>query len=153
MGGKGSGGHAGAGRKPKTALQHAVDGTSARVLPHPSAPVATAPPVVEEFDAPNDLTMDERHVWVELAPFAFANGTLVKSTSLAFRLLCRNIVLEKAMSVSLDRGGPNHRGLIQRVDAELLRFNLAPCGKPMYRTVDQPKPAPAVNPLNRFLKR
>ncbi|HJT94759.1 MAG TPA: hypothetical protein VJ777_22955 [Mycobacterium sp.] len=87
---------------------------------------------VEEFDAPNDLTFDERQVWMELAPFAFANGTLTKATSLGFRMMCRNIVLERRYAQSVtDQGSSNHRGMIQRVDAELLRFNLAPCGKPM----------------------
>lgn len=39
--------------------------------------------------------------------------------------------------------------MIQRVDAELLRFNLAPCGKPII-SAEPEKPA---NPLEKFLKR
>lgn len=146
MGGLGSGGkRPGSGRKPKSEAERRLDGNAGhrgRVLAHPSAPdrpVSVAPtaappaaPGVEEFDAPNDLTMEERHVWMELAPHAFENGTLTKATSLAFRLLCRNIVLERRYGMSiLEAGTANHRGMIQRIDAELLRFSLAPCGKPL----------------------
>lgn len=127
---------AGSGRKPKAAVARALDGNAnhkGRLLPHPSA--VTPPPaakVFDEADAPNDLSTDERNVWLELAAHATANGTLTDATSLAFRMLCRNIVLERQYMGSVaDRGSANHRGLIQRVDAELLRFNLAPCGKPV----------------------
>ncbi len=150
MGGKGSGGsRPGSGRKPKGALEHGLDGTVsqvARVFTHPSS----APAEIEEFDAPDDLTMDERHVWMELAPFAFQNRTLTKATSLAFRILCRNVVLERAFAQSVnDKGTANHRGMIQRVDAELRNFNLLPCGKPIYEAA----PVAAANPLQRFIKK
>src|SRR3990167_5947302 len=162
MGGVGSGGRRpGAGAKRRSAADPAVTGTRsrvsvpARVLSHPSvpaAPVAPALPVIDEADAPDDLTRDERLVWLELAPHAMANGTLVPATSLAFRLLCRNIVLERTASQApLARGTADHRGLIQRVDAELLRFNLAPCGKLMAGAVPA-APAAPVNPLDRVLK-
>ncbi len=136
MGGIGSGGGGrGQGRKPKPAAARALDGNAnhrGRVLPHPSSAGTSAEPdvpVVEEFDAPNDLTIDERHVWLELAPHSFGNFTLTKATSLAFRFLCQNIVLMRRYASSVqDAGGANHRGLIQRVDAELLRFGLAPSG-------------------------
>lgn len=149
MGGKGSGGHrTGSGRKPKSNRERTVEG--ARVLAHPSA-ASTAPPLVEEFDAPDDLTMDERHVWMELAPHAFQGRTLNRATSLAFRLLCRNVVLERELSKDVElRGGANHRGIIQRVDAELARFMCAPMGKP-HEIV--PASAAPANPLDRFLKR
>jgi hypothetical protein len=116
-------------------------------LLHPS--VATVPPQrlvpkVDIEDAPDDLVVDERNVWLELAPHAIANGTLTDATSLAFRLLCRNVVLERRYAVSvLDAGGANHRGMIQRIDAELLRFNLAPCGKAIASLEGQP----AVDPM------
>jgi hypothetical protein len=45
-------------------------------------------------------------------------------------------------------GGANHRGMIQRVDAELARFCLSPFGKPMYAA-----PAATVTPLDRFTKK
>ena len=153
--GQSGGRRAGAGRKPKTALEVAVTGDpghrQGRVLPHPSAGAVPAVAEIEEFDAPNDLTFDERQVWMELAPFAFANRTLTKATSLSFRILCRNVVLERLYGLSpTDRGGASHRGMIQRVDAELLRFNLSPCGKPIYEAAPAVVPA---NPLEKFLKR
>ncbi len=122
----------GAGRKPKSSVERALDGGAGhrgKVLPHPSSAPQTFK--VDEFDAPDDLTRDERLIWLELAPFAFANGTLTRATSLAFRVLCQNIVILRQYAGSVqDKGGANHRGMIQRVDAELLRFSLSPCGKP-----------------------
>lgn len=149
MGGVGSGGRRpGTGRKPKSAAEKGLTGQAShrgRVLPHPSStpPAAMAPVEVEEFDAPDELTMEERHVWLELAPHAFKNGTLTRATSLSFRLLCRNVVLERRYAVSvLDAGTANHRGMIQRIDAELLRFNLSPCGKRIAPDVTEPAADP-----------
>lgn len=139
----------GAGRKPKSAAERALDGNAGhrgRVLTHPTASTYVPPPpppVLDEADAPNDLSFDERTVWLELAPHAIANGTLTDATALSFRILCRNIVLERAFASSVnDKGSANHRGMLQRVDAELLRFNLSPCGKP----VAEPLSKPAADP-------
>jgi hypothetical protein len=156
MGGVGSGGRRpGAGRKPKSADLRALDGNAGRrgkVVTHPSVPPSStlvppppALPKLDEADAPDDLNADERKVWLELAPHAIANRTLTPATSLGFRMLCRNVAMERQYSQSVrDRGGANHRGLIQRIDAELLRFNLAPCGKP----VAAPESAkPPVDPM------
>jgi len=144
----------GAGRKPKSDAERAIDGNAGhrqKVVAHPSVPAIPEPVPVEEFDAPNDLAMDERHVWMELAPHAFAARTLTKATALAFRMLCRNVVLERDMRASvLDRGRAAHQGLIAKVDAELSRFSLNPCGKPMYQGA--PRAAPA-NPLEKYLKK
>lgn len=154
MGGRGSGGsRAGAGRKPKSNLERLVTGDPGhrgRLLAHPNAGSVPAVAPVEEFDAPNDLSTAERLVWLELAPFAFAARTLLKSTSYAFRLLCRNIVLERELSSSVEmRGTANHRGIVQRVDAELLRFSLCPNGKAVYEA----QPDAPVNKLDRFTKK
>jgi hypothetical protein len=139
----------GAGAKKKAERIREMTG---QVLAHPSsAGINTAPPPVEEFDAPDDLTMDERRVWLELAPHAFAARTLTKATALGFRMMCRNIVLERQLAESAERATASHRGLIQRIDAELLRFSLAPCGKPM--EVAAPHQAAPVSPLQRFLKK
>lgn len=143
----------GAGRKPKSAELRALDGNAghrrpATVVAHPSAPAEPPPPSLpklDEADAPDELTFEERQVWLELAPHAMKNGTLTTATALGFRMLCRNVALEKQYARSVnDRGTANHRGLIQRIDAELLRFNLAPCGKPLA----SPEAAkPAVDPM------
>ena len=152
MGGKGSGGYrARAGRKALTEEQRALGGNAGhrgRVLSHPSAP---APPVVDEFDAPDDLTTDERNVWLKLAPHAFQAGTLTKATSLAFCVLCRNIVLERTYMASVgERGTANHRGILQRVEGGLDAFQLRPQGRRMPSADPVAKPA---SPLSRFLKR
>ena len=87
-------------------------------------------------------------VWQELAPEAFKARTLTKATALNFRMLCRSIVLEQQLAVSVDKGAADHRGLMQRIDIELLRFCLSPIGKALYEA------APVVvNPLARFLKK
>jgi hypothetical protein len=143
----------GAGRKPKSDAMRELDGNAghrpARVLNHPSGYVAAPPAPVEEFDAPNDLTTDERNVWLELAPHAFAARTLTKGTSEAFKMLCRNILLEKDMRASvLDRGRAAHQGMIHKVETAWLRFNLSPCGKAM---VDAAPAVVAVNPLAKFI--
>jgi len=160
----------GSGRKPKDPALRALDGgASHRSRAHPppispatTDPAATAAPVIaaiETFDPPPGLSKTVLRVWAQLAPYAFANRTLVRSTVIAFEMLCRNVALERALARKrLERGGPNHRGLIQRVDAQLLRFNLAPCGKPMYlyeqpKTTTESDPPTPANPLARFLKR
>lgn len=157
MGGIGSGGRRpGAGRKPKDAILRALDGgrashsrKPATVLPHPSSdglePPAPKLPQVDEADAPIEFDAEERAVWLELAPHAILARTLTPATSLGFRMLCRNVVMERNYSKSvLERGSANHRGLIQRIDAELLRFNLAPCGKPIASVEPTEKP---IDPL------
>lgn len=145
------GGRPGSGRKPKSAVARSLDGGAshkAKVLPHPSSPAEPPAPVLpqlDESDCPNELSHDERQVWLELAPHAKLARTLTEATSLGFRMLCKNIALSNRYYASvLDSGGPNHRGLIQRIDAELLRFNLAPCGKPI-QAVKTDKPA--VDPI------
>lgn len=143
----------GAGRKPKTRLEKDITGNAGHrgvVLEHPSSGQVPVVAAIDEFDAPDDLTLPERQVWLELAPHAFANRTLTKGTSLSFRLLCRNVVLERKLAADVElEGGSNHRGLIQRVDAELLRFNLSPCGKPILEA----EPVKPANPLEKFLRK
>ena len=117
----------GAGRKPKN--------RTANVLQHPSAPIQ--PPTtngaspIEEFDAPHDLTAEERAIWLKQAPFAFANRTLVRATALAFERYCKVVVLERHEAKSSGVGGANHRGLLKQINAFELQFMLAPCGKAM----------------------
>jgi hypothetical protein len=94
---------------------------------------------VEPFEPSEALTDAERRAWDRLAPHAFRRRTLTKSTEYQFVLLCRNVVMEAEMAVDPDqRGAGNHRGLIQRIDAQLLRFDLAPNGKPHGDVLDAP---------------
>ncbi len=150
MGGKGSGGRrVGSGKKLKSALEHAISGTTARgvVLQHPNA-TAIAP--VETFDPPASLRGQARVVWGELAPLAFEARTLTRATEVAFVILCRNVALERRMAAAkYGAGKANHRGMIQRVDAELTKFCLSPFGKALVAA----QPEAVVNPLDRFTKK
>ena len=126
MGGIGSGGRrAGSGQKGKRGI----------VLAHPRA--AAAP--IETFDPPPMLRGKARGVWCALAPLAFEARTLTRATEIAFIILCRNVVLEqKLASTAKTAGRSNHRGMIQRVDAELAKFCLAPFGKALSAAVAEP---------------
>jgi hypothetical protein len=73
---------------------------------------------------------------------------LTPATTAAFVMLCRGVAKERALSASADAGGPDHRGLMQRVGTWFKDFGLAPLGKPMY---EAQTPA-AANPLDRFTK-
>jgi hypothetical protein len=131
MGGIGSGGRrVGSGQK----------GKRNNVVQHPSAPAPPGPPS-DTFDPPKTLRGQARAVWLELAPLAFEARTLTRATERSFVVLCRNVALEHKMATrNYGRGNANHRGMIQRVDAELAHFCLAPFGKPL----SEAKPAPAV---------
>lgn len=115
----------GSGRKPKP--------KTASVIPHPSSPIPTTNilPPVEEFDAPNSLTMEERQVWMQQAPHAFSARTLTRATAMAFERYCRIVVMEKNEAKSSAAGGANHRGLLKQINAYELQFLLIPCGKPI----------------------
>jgi hypothetical protein len=122
----------GAGRKPKS--------KTAKLLQHPSAvtpPTTNEPSPVEEFDAPDDLAMDERAIWLKQAPHAFANRTLTRASALAFERYCKVVVLERNEAKSSGVGGANHRGLLKQVNAFELQFMLVPAGRAM-PTLDKP---------------
>jgi hypothetical protein len=104
---------------------------------------------IEPVAPPDDLASEARAVWDQLAPHALQARTLLPATAIAFRVLCCNVVLERTLGEDpLQRGGPNHRGLMARVDAELAAFTLRPFGKPMLVEA-----APAANPLDKFFHR
>lgn len=124
----------GAGRKPKPKT-----GQPARVLTHPSAPLTppttNGPIEVEEFDAPDSLSADARHVWLKQSPHAFKNGTLKRGSAMSFERYCEIVVLERNEAKSSGVGGANHRGLMREVRALELQFMLTPAGKPMIEPV------------------
>lgn len=124
MGGIGSGGRrVGSGQKGKKRGRGVV-------IQHPSSAPASAPG--DTFDPPVHLRGQARAVWHELAPLAFEARTLTRATEAAFVILCRNVALERKMARrKYGAGNANHRGIIQRVDAELAHFCLAPFGKPI----------------------
>jgi hypothetical protein len=94
-------------------------------------------PPVEPFEPSEELSESERTVWDRLAPHAFRRRTLTKATEYQFVVLCRNVVLERELGLDPEkRGGSDHRGVAQRIDAQLLRFDLAPNGKPHGDVVD-----------------
>lgn len=145
MGGRGSGGNHGGGRPRKDAIARSLDGNAGhrKVVEHPSSVAAVPKPAepvcVDEADAPNDLTVDERLVWLRLAPFALRNGTLTPEHAEAFNRMCRNIARERQYSLSpTDSGNSNHRGIQQRIEAAEAFF---------FPKVKGATQAPAVNPL------
>lgn len=116
----------GAGRKPKN--------KTAKLLRHPSAqtpPTTNGPSPIEEFDAPDSLSMEARHVWLHQAPHAFLNRTLTRASAMAFERYCEIVVLERNERRSSGVGGANHRGLLKELRALEERFILAPLGKAM----------------------
>jgi hypothetical protein len=128
MGGIGSGGHAASGKKPKDRATRNLHGARDRQRAGSGGQL----PPVEEFNAPNDLNTDERNVWLDLAPGAFKARTLTKATAYAFKLLCRNVLLEQALRADVEkRGGADHRGVLQRVENGLTAFGLRAIGKPI----------------------
>ena len=90
------------------------------------------PPTPDPVEMPVDLAADVKAVWEELAPFATAERTLTPASSLAFGILCRNIVLERMLATGkLTPAGADHRGMLQRVETGLARFRLIPDGRPV----------------------
>lgn len=150
----------GSGRKPKSNAEKAVTGNpgkrrSATVLAHPSssAPEPPALPTVSEEDAPNELAVDERFVWLQLAPLAMANGTLTRATSPAFVELCKTVVVVRKMELApIANGTANHATWKKLLKSQYADFCLTAQGKPMADAVPaagQPKK----NPLDRFMKK
>jgi hypothetical protein len=78
------------------------------------------------------LKKDALEVWDALAPLAVELRTLTPATAYAFAWLCRTLVLERALAkASATVGGPNHRGVMQRLEGLMARFRILPDGKPV----------------------
>ena len=134
--GRSGGARVGAGRKrrdPKAAWLAGEKGPKRVVKPQKiDAPDAAV-------KAPKYLNADELDVWKELAPHALAEKTLTDRTAMAFATLCRNIViLRKLEAAPLTCAGPDHRGMLARVEMGWARFRLVPDGKPV---IDEAAPA------------
>lgn len=111
---------------------------SATVLQHPSAPAPPSTPktlpIADDFAVPDDLSSDARNVWLKLAPLAAAKGTLTREAEERFKMLCNNIVREKALAlVSLGSGA--HTKMITLVERALDAFLLGAYGRPMAQPV------------------
>ena len=153
MGGRGSGGiRPGSGRRPDYA------GISA------DTPLVDVP-------VPEDLPLDVRGVWEELAPHAREERTLTDGTAARFRLLCEAIVLERQMraklladgltyiAVTVDGAGNERetlkahplcgpqRGMMQRIETGMVAFKLSPVGKPIPPPTSKEKPLSALEAL------
>ena len=120
----GGGARVGAGRKRRDPMAAWLAGDR-RQKPTPRVPVAegtvACPPYVDD---------EARRVWAELAPLATTAGTLEARTAMAFADLCAYIVLERKLRAApLACAGPDHRGMIARVEAGRIRFRLIADGK------------------------
>lgn len=130
--GRSGGARVGSGRKrrdPKGAWLAGGKRPGPRAVPsvspgeHASAPGPTV-------TRPKGLSIEDGAVWDELAPLALEIGTLTVATSMAFADLCAFIVLERKLRLSpLGCAGPDHRGMIARVEAGRARFRLIADGK------------------------
>jgi hypothetical protein len=89
-------------------------------------------PVPAVVECPKYVEPEARLIWAELAPLAIAAGTLEQRTAMAFADLCAYIVLERKLRAApLTCAGPDHRGMMARVDAGRVRFRLIADGKPV----------------------
>lgn len=143
----------GSGPKTKKAEERWLGGNAGRRAP--KAKPALAPlPVLEP---PQGMTEAQIAVWQDLAPKAAAARTLTVETAPGFALLCKQIVLERMMFSELEKDGltdtkvslqmdesgggvqavekkahallSQHRAMMQRVEAGLLRYRLSAMGK------------------------
>lgn len=120
------------------------------VAPPSSSDPATEMAPIEEFDAPDSLTFDERQVWLRQAPHAFRNRTLTKATAVAFERYCRMVARESIEARSSAAEGPNHRGLRREINALELQFLLSPNGRPMVEPMPASPAVPVPAGLSRF---
>lgn len=134
----------GCGRKPKERPLAALHGHRVRTLIEDREAVPADAPPPEPVDPPASATGPVLKIWHELAPHALTERTLTAKTAASFELLCRAVLLERKLSRGSDKGGSNHRGMMQRVEAGFARFRLAPTGKAYA------PPAKPVDPFAEF---
>lgn len=131
--------------QPAKAAQQAATGLEGVLIPEP----------------PGSLTLDELAEWNDLAPRAAKVGTLTDETKLALRDLCQARVLKDRLLRKVSDHGEVVLGsngnlaahplltrfttLLQRVEAGMMRFKLAPIGK----EIEAPGEKPA-DPFSEF---
>ena len=155
----------GAGRKRKSLALKVLHGTASTA--ERAAAIKTPPVSIDTGgpEPPADLTDRQRAVWLELAGHAAAKKTLVPETMAAFRNLCSAVALQRLIEAAIEKDGltqstvtlqMDEKGgglqsvqdkahpllsrlttVMQRVEAGMVRFGLAPIGKPMVE--DKPK--------------
>lgn len=90
--------------------------------------------------APEGITAATRDHWNDLAPHAVAARTLVEATAADFLELCEllaekdDVLAERRAEGWTIRGvalAKEYRGLVQRAEAKLRAFRLAPMGREM----------------------
>lgn len=106
-------------------------------------------------EPPGSLTLDELGEWNELAPLAAKAGTLTDETRMALRDLCQARVLkDRLLRAVADQGDlvpgagigtvaahpliTKFTTLLQRVEAGMMRFRLAPMGKSLETGDEKP---------------
>jgi len=131
--GRSGGARPGAGRPRKTPADAWLSGNAGKRGPRAvEKPEAAAKGASDLVGEPKGLTNEEREVWRALAPHALQEGTLTAGTAAAFLWLCRSVLLERKLATApLAVGGPDHRGMMQRVEGLMARFRLVPDGKPI----------------------
>lgn len=126
---------------------------------------------IDAVGPPEDIEDEALTVWNRLAPFALSARTLIPATADRFLLLCRQVVMERDMaekvkadgwtyvSVTVDGAGQErqmlkahplcapHRNMMQRIEAGMAAFQLAPMGKAMAPKGNQEKPKSALERL------
>jgi hypothetical protein len=121
---------------------------------------------------PDGLSEAQQVAWNRLAPAALAQRTLTEATAQRFVLLCKAIALEAQyeakiladgltyVAITVDGSGQEretlkahplvgaHRGMMQRVEAGMVAFRLAPIGKPLAMPADE-KPKSSLEQLQQ----
>lgn len=148
MGGVGSGGfRVGAGRKKKNQTQHWLGGDAGKRGLGKRGKKAPPPPDTTVIAPPWTLDEKTRNVWESLAPHACTARTLTPATTRDFRDLCELVVDLDGVRVAMRQAGwtddglrlaTTYRGLVQRVEAKMRAFRLAPIGREM--ATEAPKP-------------
>ena len=135
----------GSGRPRKNQTEAWLAGASAARRVGKEAPAKAVRVVVPP--APMRLTEPVKGVWEHLAPFAAAALTLTPATALDFEELCHLVCEMRDCRMARQAAGWNddglkfaapYRGLVQRVEAKMRAFKLAPIGKEMAPTDAKP---------------